>query len=154
MLPFTLVHGNKAKPICTAIRPSSKIWKVILQRNKAKLGRFSLALLPCTSVDIITVLIFILRKCEKGTTPLHARGGCCYHSKICTRFFAASPNEKNAQRRKSFYRFVKKKPRSRSKGCSFLILIFKIMNSGLRNPKRNLQIIEEATSTQHKRRQK
>ena len=32
----TLVHGNKAKPICTAIRPSSKIGKIDLHRNKAK----------------------------------------------------------------------------------------------------------------------
>ena len=34
------------------MRPSSIIWKFDLHRNKAKLGRFSLALLPCTSVPI------------------------------------------------------------------------------------------------------
>ena len=28
------------KPICTAIRPSSKIWKVILHRNKANLKKW------------------------------------------------------------------------------------------------------------------
>ena len=32
----TLVHGNKAKPIRTAIRLSSKILRIDLQRNKAK----------------------------------------------------------------------------------------------------------------------
>ena len=36
----TLLHGNKAKPICTAIRPSSKFWKIILHRNKAQLENF------------------------------------------------------------------------------------------------------------------
>ena len=36
-LVSTLVHSKKTKPICTAIRPSSKTWKVILHRNKAKL---------------------------------------------------------------------------------------------------------------------
>ena len=36
----TLVHGNKAKPICTAKGPSSKICEVILHRNKAKLKNF------------------------------------------------------------------------------------------------------------------
>ena len=45
-----MVHSNKAKPICTAIRPSSKIPNFDSHRNKAKLGRFSLALLPCASV--------------------------------------------------------------------------------------------------------
>ena len=38
--------------ICTAIRPSSRIFKIDLYRDKAKLGPFSLALLPCTSVFI------------------------------------------------------------------------------------------------------
>ena len=33
---LTLVHGNKPMPICTAIRPSSKILKVSLHRIKAK----------------------------------------------------------------------------------------------------------------------
>ena len=33
----TLVYGNKAKPICTAIKASSKNFIVILYRNKAKL---------------------------------------------------------------------------------------------------------------------
>ena len=41
------MHGNKAKPICTAIRPSSKILNFDLYRNNAKLRRFSLALLLC-----------------------------------------------------------------------------------------------------------
>ena len=36
----TLEHGNKAKPICNAIRPSLKFLKVSLNRNKAKLENF------------------------------------------------------------------------------------------------------------------
>ena len=32
----TLVHGNKAKPIRTTIRPSSEILRIDLHRNKAK----------------------------------------------------------------------------------------------------------------------
>ena len=51
---------------CTAIRPSPKIWKVISHRNKAKPGRFGLALLPCTSVIVSPLLgirkIFVIDK--------------------------------------------------------------------------------------------
>ena len=36
-LKNTLVHAKKAKPICTAIRPSLKISKVSLHHDKAKL---------------------------------------------------------------------------------------------------------------------
>ena len=39
--------------ICTTIRPSSKMSKVSLHGNKAKLGRFSSAISPCTSVGKI-----------------------------------------------------------------------------------------------------
>ena len=57
------LHRNKAKlekiwkSFCTAIRPSSKISKFILHRIKAKLGQFSLALLPCTSVLSYQIII-------------------------------------------------------------------------------------------------
>ena len=36
----TLVHGNKVKRICIAIRPSSKIWNFDLHSNMAKLENF------------------------------------------------------------------------------------------------------------------
>ena len=38
------MHGNKAKPICTTLRPSSKIWKNDLQRIKAKLKKLKVIL--------------------------------------------------------------------------------------------------------------
>ena len=41
-----LVHDNKAKPICTAIRPSSKIMKVSLHRNKVKPENFESQFAP------------------------------------------------------------------------------------------------------------
>ena len=49
----TLIRPNSKllKSICIAVRPGLKIWKFDLDRNKAKLGRISLAFLPCTSVD-------------------------------------------------------------------------------------------------------
>ena len=42
----TLVHGNKAKPICTAIRPSLKILNFYLHCNKATFENFKFLFAP------------------------------------------------------------------------------------------------------------
>ena len=43
---ITLIYGTKAKPICTAIGQSSKIFKVRLHSNKAKLENFETQFAP------------------------------------------------------------------------------------------------------------
>ena len=60
------MHRNKAelkikKFDLHGIRSSSKISNLDLPRNKAKLGHFSLALLPCTSVVITIILYFRIK---------------------------------------------------------------------------------------------
>ena len=53
LIHVKLVHGYKVKPMCSAIRPSSKISNFDFHHNEAKRGCFSLALMPYTSVLLI-----------------------------------------------------------------------------------------------------